>query len=80
MYILESDLFLNEDKYVFKDRNLCCMGEFIFFFVFFETNLIVICICTSKIFKPHVKNWGFGYAIIIRICGGMHIVPKTIFV
>ena len=44
-----------DDKYVFKDRNSCSVGEllalvYMFFIFFFETNLMIIYNCTSKIF------------------------------
>ena len=52
MFISASDLF---PKYEFKATNSCCVGEFLVFIYAFivaiALNLMIIYICTSKIFK-----------------------------
>ena len=58
MYILASDFFEKDDKYVFKARYSCCMkgslSLLIRIYRFFETNQMIIYICTSEIFSTHV--------------------------
>ena len=57
MYILASDIFEKDDIYVFKARNSCCVqGNFTFntYYVFFDSNQIIIDICTSEILKTRI--------------------------
>ena len=55
---LASDFFEKDDKYKFKARNSYVCREFLafkyVFIIFFETNPMIIYICTSKIWKTRV--------------------------
>ena len=71
MYILASDLFEKDDKYVFKTRNLYVCREFVAFkyvLIFSETNQMIIYICTSEILKTRVLNRFSAHNIHLYLC------------
>ena len=58
MYILASDFFKKDNKYVFKARNLCYVSRIFLniyaFIIFFETIQMIIYIYTYEILKTRV--------------------------
>ena len=61
MYILASDLFEKDKKYIIKARNSCCVWGIVSFnYIFLQKYQIIIYIYTSEILKTSVKNRFFG--------------------
>ena len=58
MFILASDFFEKDDKYVFKTRNSCCEQRILAFeyvlIDFCETNQMINYVCVSEILKTRV--------------------------
>ena len=76
MYILASNFFEKDDKYVFKARNL---DAFKYVFIIFENNQMIICICIRNFENSRLKP-GFLYTIFICICVGRKKILNGYFV
>ena len=71
MYIYASDLFRKRGKYIFKDRNLCCVGRSLAYSTYFF------------LFKIESDESGFSVLIYVgrwRILNGYYVVEKKVLI
>ena len=69
MYILASDLFRKDGKYVFRARYYYCVWRKFLAFKYVSINLMIIYICTSEILITRFLNRFFDTQYPLNICG-----------